>query len=434
MGKFLDYNPDQAYLLPPSVRDVLGSGHLCFFLRRVMAKLNLSAFREEYGSEGGPAYAPEMLASVWLYAYALSVTSSRRLEQRIREDLAFRYLAGGATPDHWTLNAFRRRHRKALNDLFTQVLEMARNTGLGRLGHVAIDSTRIAANASRDRIDSEQALRDERAHLRREIRRWQQQCDVDDPNEGAGMEVDQEVLAQLERRLTEVPARLERLQKSGLKKLSRSDADSRFLRQRGGFVLGYTATLAVSEDHLIVAQSVSQETNDTAALLPMIEAVEQHCRERPRRVSADSGFFSNENVQQLEQRNIDGYVPDANLARVLNRGGRLKGRAVRAAHRRMRRKLRDPVGRAMYARRKAIVEPVNGVLKEQRGMRRFRMRGLAKVSIEWTLATTAYNLTRLWRATHPLAPLAAAPILNAALLSALGFTVRAQSAKSSHRL
>jgi transposase len=404
MGKFLDYNPDQAYLLPPSVRDVLGLGHLCFFLRRVMAKLNLSAFREEYGSEGGPAYAPEMLASVWLYAYALSVTSSRRLEQRIREDLAFRYLAGGATPDHWTLNAFRRRHRKALNDLFTQVLEMARNTGLGRLGHVAIDSTRIAANASRDRLDSEQALRDERAHLRREIRRWQQQCDVDDPNEGAGMEVNQEVLAQLERRLTEVPARLERLQKSGLKKLSRSDADSRFLRQRGGFVLGYTATLAVSEDHLIVAQSVSQETNDTEALLPMIEAVEQHCRERPRRVSADSGFFSNENVQQLEQRNIDGYVPDANLARVLNRGGRLKGRAVRAAHRRMRRKLRDPVGRARYARRKAIVEPVNGVLKEQRGMRRFRMRGLAKVSIEWTLATTAYNLTRLWRATHPLRP------------------------------
>lgn len=404
MGKFLDYNPDQAYLLPPSVRDGLGLGHLCFFLRRVMAKLNLSAFREEYGSEGGPAYAPEMLASVWLYAYALSVTSSRRLEQRIREDLAFRYLAGGATPDHWTLNAFRRRHRKALNDLFTQVLEMARNTGLGRLGHVAIDSTRIAANASRDRLDSEQALRDERAHLRREIRRWQQQCDVDDPNEGAGMEVNQEVLAQLERRLTEVPARLERLQKSGLKKLSRSDADSRFLRQRGGFVLGYTATLAVSEDHLIVAQSVSQETNDTEALLPMIEAVEQHCRERPRRVSADSGFFSNENVQQLEQRNIDGYVPDANLARVLNRGGRLKGRAVRAAHRRMRRKLRDPVGRARYARRKAIVEPVNGVLKEQRGMRRFRMRGLAKVSIEWTLATTAYNLTRLWRATHPLRP------------------------------
>jgi transposase len=119
MSKFLEYHPDQAYLLPPSVRDVLGEGHLCFFLRRVMARMNLGRFREDYGSEGGPAYAPEMLASVWLYAYALGVTSSRRLEQRIREDLAFRYLAGGATPDHWTLNAFRRRHGCGLNDLFT---------------------------------------------------------------------------------------------------------------------------------------------------------------------------------------------------------------------------------------------------------------------------------------------------------------------------
>ena len=396
MAKFLDYNPDQAYLLPPSVRDVLGPGHLCFFLRRVVAQLNLDAFRNEYGLEGGPAYAPEMLVSVWLYAYALSVTSSRRLEQRIREDLAFRYLAGGATPDHWTLNAFRRRHGKGLNDLFTQVLELARASGLGRLGHVAIDSTRIAANASRDRIDTEQALRDERARLRRGIRRWQKQCDADDPNEGAGVEVDSEVLAQLERQLGEIPARLERLQKSGLKKLSQSDPDSRFLRERGGFTLGYTGTLAVSSDHLIVAQRVTQETNDNEALLPMVDLVEQQCRERPQRVSADSGFFSNDNLQAMEERNIDAYVPDNNMARVLNRGGRLRQRATHSAHRRMRRKLRDPVGRVIYARRKAIVEPVNGVLKEQRGMRRFRMRGLRKVAVEWTLASIAYNLTRMW--------------------------------------
>jgi transposase len=173
MGKFLDYNPDQVYLLPPSVRDVLSEGHLCFFVRRVVAKLNLNVFRDEYGTEGGPAYAPEMLISVWLYAYALGVTSSRRVEQRIREDLAFRYLAGGATPDHWTLNAFRRRHAKGLNDLFTRVVELARNSGLGRLGHVAIDSTRIAANASRHRLDTEQALREARARIRRDIRRWQ---------------------------------------------------------------------------------------------------------------------------------------------------------------------------------------------------------------------------------------------------------------------
>ncbi len=200
-----------------------------FFCAAGVAKLNLGSLRDEYGEEGGPAFAPERLVSVWLYAYALGATSSRRLEQRIREDLAFRYLAGGAAPEHWTLNAFRRRHAKGLNELFTQVAELARARRLGRVGHVAIDSTRIAANASRDRIDTEQALRDARGHIRRESRRWQKQCDADDPNEGAGSEVDSEVIA-----------RLERLRKSGLMKLSQSDPDNRFLRERGGFTLGCT--------------------------------------------------------------------------------------------------------------------------------------------------------------------------------------------------
>src|ERR1700686_563190 len=367
MAKFLDYNPDQAYLLPPSVRDVLSPDHLCFFVRAVVAKLNLGAFRDEYGTEGGPPYAPEMLVSVWLYAYALGVTSSRRLEQRIREDLGFRYLAGGAAPDHWTLNAFRRRHAKGLNDLFTQVVELARKANMGKLGHVAIDSTRIAANASRDRLDTEQALRDARARVRRDIRRWQRKCDADDPNEGAGCEVDSAVIARLEQQLAQIPERLQRLRKSGLKKLSRTDPDSRFLRERGGFTLGYTATLAVSEDHLIVGQCVTQETNDNGLLLPMLDLVEQQCG-KVQRASADSGFFSVDNLQGLEERNIDGYVPDSNLARWLNRGGTLRTRASHPAHRRMRRKLRDPAGRWMYTKRKAIVEPVNGILKEQPGM------------------------------------------------------------------
>jgi transposase len=397
MPKFLDYNPDQAYLLPPSVRDVLGPGHLCFFIRRVMEKLNLEVFRNEYGEEGGPAYAPEMLVSVWLYAYALGVTSSRRLEQRIREDLPFRYLAGGATPDHWTLNAFRRRHAKGLNDLFTRVVELARASGLGRLGHVAIDSTRIAANASRHRLDTEQTLRNARARIRRDLRRWQKQCDAEDPNEGAGSEVGREVLARLEQQLAEISPRLERLHKSGQKKLSRSDPDSRFLREQGGFTLGYTANLAVSEDHLIVAQRVTQETNDNESLLPMVDLVEQQCGQKPSCASADSGFFSLDNLKALEEREIDAYVPDSNLARWLNRGGRLRQRASDPAHRRMRRKLRDPAGRRIYQRRKGLVEPVIGVLKQQRGMRQFARRGLQHVAVELVLAATAYNLTRIWR-------------------------------------
>ncbi len=151
--------------------------------------------------------------------------------------------------------------------------------------------------------------------IRRDIRRWQKQCDADDPNEGAGNEVDSSVMERLEQQLQGIPERLERLQKSGRKKISRSDPDNRFLRERSGFTLGYTATLAVSEDHLIVAQQIEQASTDNELLVPMV----------------------------------------------------------------------------------AIVEPVNGVLKEQPGMRRFRQRGLAKVAVEWALATTAYNVTRMWR-------------------------------------
>lgn len=394
--RFIPYNPDQAYLLPPSVRDVLGERHLCIFIHEVVERLDLSAFEQGYEEEGRPAYAPALLVKVWLYAYALGVTSCRRLEQRVREDLGFRYLAGGAQPDFWTLNAFRQRHPKALNDLFTQVVELAREAGLGRLGHVAIDSTRVKANASRDRVDSVKKLRAERAKIRRQIRRWQQACNQEAPNEAPGLELAEAERARLEQQLAQIPSRLQELEKSGLERRSRTDPDSRFLKTRQGFVLGYTVTLATSEDQLIVEQRVTQETTDNAALLPMIEGVEQRCGETPPQVSADSGFFALDPLQELEKQKVDAYVPDSNLARVLNRGGRLRGRARHPAHRRMRQKLRSPLGRAIYGRRKALIEPVFGVLKEQRGMRQFRRRGLEKVAVEMTLAATAYNLTRMW--------------------------------------
>jgi transposase/IS5 family transposase len=399
MPNFYEYNPEQAYLLPPSVREVLGEKHLCFFVDRTVEKLNLEAFVRAYSEEGHPAYHPALMLKVWLYAYALGITSSRRLEERIKEDLALRYLAGGARPDYWALNDFRRRHKGGVNEVFTQVVELARSLGMGKLGHVAIDSTRIAANAAADSVDTEEKLRRERAKIRKQIRRWQQQCEAEDPNEAGGTEVAREALEKLEQKLGEIPARLEQLKKSGLKKLSRTDEDSRFLRQRQGFVLGYTGTMAVSEDHVIVAQQVSQAGSDNELLVPMVERVEQECGERPRQVSADSGFFSQENLRAMEERGIDGYVPDSHLAHELNWGKRVRGHGAARdpAQQRMRRKLRSPAGRVTYGRRKQIVEPRIGTLKEQHGMRRFRMRGLAKVTVEFTLANTALNLMRLWR-------------------------------------
>ena len=397
--RFLPYNPDQAYLLPPNVKDVLGQDHLVFFVHRVVERLDLEEFTRAYGEEGGALYAPELMLKVWLYAYVLGVTSARRLEQRIREDLAFRYLAGGATPDNWALSAFRRRHGRGLNNVFTQVLELARSLGLGRLGHVALDSTRVRGAASRDRMDTETRLRRERARLRRRIRRWQKACNAaDDPDENAGMQVQ---VKELERRLDQIPRRLERLRKSGLRQLSRTDPESRFLRSREGWQLGYSAEIAVSEDHLIVAQRVTQNASDNASLLPLVDEVDRQCRGKPQRVSADSGFFSLANLHGLRQRQIEGYVPDANLSYELKGQGKARGIGRQQTSPRPgtppdAAETPEPGGRKIYRQRKAIVEPVFGVLKQQRGLRQFRLRGLARVGIEFTLAAIGYNLSRLY--------------------------------------
>jgi len=398
MTRFLAYNPDQAYLLPPNVKDVLGEDHLAFFIHRVVERLDLEKFTQAYSEEGGALYAPALLLKVWLYAYALGITSARRLEQRVREDLAFRYLAGGATPDNGALSGFRRRHGRGINDVFTQVLELAQGLGMVRLGHVAIDSTRVRGAASRDRMDTETKLRRERARLRRQIRRWQQACNGQDPDENAGLQVQ---VAEWERRLEQIPQRLQRLRKSGLRQISRTDPESRFLRSREGWQLGYSAEIAVSEDHLVVAQRVTQNASDNASLLPLVDEASRQCRGKPQRVSADTGFFSLPNLHGLREREIDGYVPDANLSYELKGKGKVQGigrsKHLRDPdHRRMRRKLRSLAGRRVYRRRKAIVEPVFGVLKQQRGLRQFRLRGLQRVGIEFTLAVIGYNLTRLY--------------------------------------
>jgi transposase len=397
MGKFRAYEPDQAWLLPPSVGEVLGPGHLSFFVHGIVERLDLRAIENSYGDEGQPGYHPRLLLKLWLYAYCLGITSSRRLEQRTREDLGFRYLAGGSTPDYWTLNAFRRRHGKALNDVFTQVLEWAREQGWGRLGHVAIDSTRIAANASRESTVTEETLRGRRAAIRRRIRQWQKQCNEESAQEAGGTQTETDGWR---RQLEQIPRQLKQLRKSGLKKLSVTDPDSRFLRTRSGFELGYTADIAVSEDHLVVAQRVTQNPTDTQSLDEMVEQVEQRCGETPRQVSADSGLYRNEEIQAVMDRGADVYVPDSNMAQELNGGPSAERTAGCIVHygdlvRQMRAKLRTAAGQAVYQKRKGLVEPVFGTLKEQRQGRRFRLRGLKNVALEFCLMALAFNLTGL---------------------------------------
>lgn len=385
MPNYFAYSPEQAELLPRHVRDELPQGHLCFLIHELVESLDLGGFDEAYGEEGQKAYNPRLMLKVWLYGFAVNVRSSRKLERRMQEDLGFRFLAGGLRPEHKTLSQFVRRHGEAMEELFTQVLGWARRAGLVRLGRVAMDSTRIKANASPDRLAKQE---------RQQVRRWRREMEQDDPDQEPGVEVSVDTAERLRREMKQSRVA------AGEEKRSLSDADARFLRERGGkFRLGYSGELAVSEDHFMVAARITQEATDNDSLLPMLAEVERQCRVRPQQVLADSGFYSGSNVEALEAAGIDGYVPDSVLARELNLGQRVaEPRPVRhRATRRMRRKLRSRAGRRTYGKRKAMIEPVIGVLKEQRGMRQFLRRGLAAVGCEWLLAAISYNLTRCHR-------------------------------------
>src|SRR6266852_499793 len=374
MSRFRPYSPNQAYLLPPSVKEVLPCGHLCFFLQQMVAKLDLEPFEQEYSDEGGQMYDPALMLSVWLYAYARGITSGRELERRIQEDLPLRYLAGGAHPDHGALSAFRRRQARAPND-------------------VLVDGTIIAASNSKSRVDREEKLRRQRARLRQQIRQWQKRCNAED--NPVAQEYAQEQMEKAQKRLESIPGRLQRLKKSGRERLPRTDPEARVLKRRGKSVVGYQAQIAVSEDHFIVGQEVTQAATENDTLLPMVKQVESNCGEAPQKVLADAGLYSNDNVKALKKDGMDAYIPDSNLAAALNRGGRVKGRARAAVMKEMRAKLQTTEGRRIYARRRATVEGPFGTLKVGRHMAQFRLRGLVKVGIEFALGVLGYNLTRL---------------------------------------
>ncbi len=279
--------------------------------------MNLSRFDEAYSEEGQKAYNPRLMLKLWLYGFAVNVRSTRKLERRVQEDLGFRFLAGGLRPDHKTLSEFLRRHGEAIEPLFTQVLGWARKAGMARLGRVAIDSTRIKANASPDRL---------RQQDERQVRQWRRAMEAEDPDQEPGLEVGAETVERLRREMgrasgTAAPG-----------KQSLTDPDARFLRERGGrFRLGYSGEIAVSEDHFIVAVRVTQNATDNASLLPMVAEVERQCRARPKQVLADSGFYSGDNLDALEAQGIDGYVPDSNLARELNLGKAREGKSAAAS-------------------------------------------------------------------------------------------------------
>jgi transposase len=396
---------------------------LAYFVSDLVDELDLSAIVAPYEAEerGFPPYHPVMLTKVLLYGYCVGVYSSRKIERRLMEDVAFRVLAAGNEPDFRTIAEFRRRHLDALQGLFVQVLRLAREAGALQVGRVAVDGSKIKANASKHKAMSYGRMQEREAQLTQEVRHMLTQAEATDAQEdeahGRGRRGD-ELPAELQRRTTRL-ARIrqakrvleERAQAAAEAKAPAArapkpddkaqynftDPESRIMKGPDGFVQAYNAQIAVEPvTQMIVGQAVTQAVNDKQQLVPMIETVAAQSGEAPQQVLADSGYCSDANLAYAAAHEIDAYIATERLKRDVPlppcRGPLPKGATLTD---RMRRKLRTKRGADVYRWRKAIVEPVFGQVKHARGFRQFLLRGFAKVQAEWALVCLAHNIVKI---------------------------------------
>lgn len=419
------YVPEQDLLLPPSLRDWLPENHLAFFVSDLVDHLDLLAITAVYEDEerGYPPYHPVMLTKVLVYAYCVGVFSSRKIQRRLVEDIAFRVLAAGNAPDFRTIADFRKMHLPALKGFFEQVLALARDLGTLRVGRVAIDGSKVKANASKHKAMSYGRMNDKRQQLRDEVQGLLAQAEAADAAEDAEYGADRrgdELPAELQRR----ESRLQRIREAtrALKARAKEEAaakgepvetakpdpkaqynftdpESRIMKGPDGFVQAYNVQVAVDERQLIVGQGVTQETNDKKQLVPMITTIEQQAGYTPTHVLADAGYCSEENLSAMAETPIDGYISTRKQKHGERPGPCPRGPLPPTATGidRMSRKLHTKVGAAVYARRKAIVEPVIGQIKQARGFRQFLLRGFEKVQGEWSFVCTTHNILKLYR-------------------------------------
>jgi len=421
------YCPEQLYLLPPSLQDWLPENHLAYFVSDVVDQLDLSEIESYYEKDdrGQPPYHPRMMTKVLVYGYCVGVFSSRKIEKRLLEDVPFRVLAAGNQPDFRTISDFRKIHLQALEGLFQQVLRLALEAGAIKLGRVALDGTKVKANASKHKAMSYKRMQEDERALRKEVQKLLAQAKAADEQEDARYGKDKsgdELPEELSRRET----RLKRIReaKKALEERAReeaekdgkdkeeaseakpkekaqynfSDPESRIMKGADGFVQAYNAQAAVeSTSQLIVAQAVTQEANDKQQIVPMVEAIERQAGQKPEQLLADSGYCSDQNLAHLEQEAIDAYVATGRQKhgepKACARGPLPKG-AKRVDG--MRRKLQTQTGAAIYAGRKSIVEPVFGQIKHARGFRQFYLRGIEKVRAEWALVCLTHNILKMY--------------------------------------
>jgi transposase len=432
---FLPYEPNQDFLLPPSVSEWLPENHLAYFVSEIIDKLDLQKFYARYEGDGrrNQPYDPAMLVKVLVYGYSTGVFSSRKIARKLYEDVAFRLLGAGNFPAHRTICDFRLHHLSELKELFVQVGRVARELGLVKLGTIALDGTKVKANASKHKAMSYGRMKEQEQKLKREIEALLERARVIDAQEDAQVGVDQadeELPRELQRRqdrLAKIEAakkRVEARQVQADQERGRdpddqqrpgdgagrpfkhpfgvpddkaqdnfTDPESRIMKMGASFEQCYNAQAVVdAESQLIIANGLTNNAADNGQLLAMIEAVEKNLGQGPQRVLSDSGYRSEQAFVALEDKGVEALI-------ALGREG--KDRTAIDAKRypasaRMAQRLASAEGQAHYRRRKVIVEPVFGWIKHVLGFRQFSLRGLTKVTGEWSLMCLALNVRRLW--------------------------------------
>ena len=447
---FRPFEPDQLLLLPPSLRDWLPADHLAYFVADVAEELDLQPILHTYGdlTRGTVPYDPRMLVAVLLYAYAVGVPASRQIARRLHEDIAFRVLAANTTPDFRTISDFRKQHLSALRGLFVQVLRLCQQAGLVKLGHIALDGTKLKANASKHKAMSYERMVKEEVRLQAEVDvdvLLQQATDADAQDDArygtdrTGNELPGE-LAFREGRLRKIRAAKAALEQEAREAAAAkqaanevreaegprrgpkpqppdpapaptaqrnfTDPESRIMPASGdknSFVQGYNCQAVVDATaQVIIAVDVTQTPNDKQQAQPLFQQAIANTGQVPKTASLDAGYFSESNVHALTALGCRPLIPPDRQQH---------GRAVPAAPRgriptglsvadRMRRTLRTKRWRRLYATRKVTVEPVFGQIKQGRGFRQFLLRGHHQVRGEWALICMTHNVLKLWRTTR----------------------------------
>jgi transposase len=437
---FRAWDVDQRWLLPASVDELVPAGHVAHFVRdTVRDELDLSSIVSSYDEDRGyPPYHPVMMTALLLYAYSQGVYSSRRIARACEERVDFMAVTALNRPDFRTISDFRKRHREALAGLFVQVLSLCRAAGLAKLGHVALDGSKIKANASKHKAMSYGRMLEAEARLTAEVEQWFAAAAAGDgaeDGEHGGRRGDElpAWVANKQQRVAKIRAAraaLEAAARGGgeppddgaasggppaaagepaapAAKAQRNftDPQSRIMKTTDGFIQGYNAQIAVDADsQVIVAHDVVAAGNDVGQLLPLVDAITATAGASPSEVSADTGYCSEENLAGLEQRAIKGYIATGRHKHgtAAPRSRACRGSRVAA----MAAKLKRGGRRSRYRLRKQVVEPVFGQIKQARGFRQFLRRGLAAVQGEWALLCVAHNLLKLAAAPRKAASLA----------------------------